>query len=289
MKTTFITILIALSTLLMVGCSDKTEILIIDEIPAAPQGVSSVTGDGEVYIYWNSPYEEDIAAFTIWRSFIAESLYVQIGVVNAIANPYLDLDQYVYTDNSITNGVTYFYAVASVDEGGQESELSAGTVFDTPRPEGIETLFDTLSVPAISALIFGEPSIPVPYTNNSADFFIDQFNGLLYINAADVNTDIQDMGFTYNFEDIGYAPDTTVGWSTLGFFELIDGHTYVFWTRDGNYAKVRVLSLTSSSVRFQWAFQTDTGNPELVKPKYDSEKPVHNENYLNKNILTKNQ
>ncbi len=284
MKTTLLAIFITLSALFMVGCDSNTsDILVVDEIPQPPQGVYSVTGDGAVYLYWNAPYEKDIASFTIWRSFFADSLYTQIGEVN----PDLNLDQYVYTDTSVTNGETYYYAVATVDNAGQESEqLSAETVFDTPRPQGTATLFDTLTFPALSAMLFGEPSIPVSYTNSAADFFIYEFNGSLYINAADIDTDIQDMGFTYDFENIGYAPDTSVGWSTLGYFELIEGHTYVFWTRDNHYAKVRVLSLAASSVNIEWAFQTDTGNPELVQSIVKKEKPVHSANYLKKNFTS---
>ncbi len=291
MKTTLLAIFIIFTTLFMVGCESNTsDILVVDEIPQPPQGVYSVTGDGAVYLYWNAPYETDIASFTIWRSFIADSLYTQIGEVNAIPNPDLNLDQYVYTDNSVTNGVTYYYAVATVDEAGQESEqLSAEMVFDTPRPEGTATLFDTVTYPALSAMIFGEPSIPVSYTNSAADFFVDELEGILYINAADVNTDIQDMGFTDSLEVIGYAPDTSVGWSTLRYFELIEGHTYVFWTRDNHYAKVRVLSLTASSVNIEWAFQTDAGNPELVQSIVKKEKPVHSANYLKKNFTSNEQ
>ena len=41
------------------------------------------------------------------------------------------------------------------------------------------------------------------------------------------------------------------------------GHCYVVWTRDDHYAKFRVSGLSSSQAIFEWAYQTDTGNPEL--------------------------
>ena len=62
-----------------------------------------------------------------------------------------------------------------------------------------------------------------------ADIFVDIFQGTLYLNAANVNTDIQDMGFTYPiewngtviaFDDITYAPDD--GWSDLGYMEILE-------------------------------------------------------------------
>lgn len=292
MKTTLLTILIMLSALIMVGCeSDSTEILIIDEIPLPPQGVYSVTGDNQVFVYWDGTHEEDIAGYIVYRSFEALDNYQQIGTSSTpytTTNDFIDV--YRFIDNNVINGETYFYAIASVDHAGQESlELSYVTVFDTPRPEGTVTLYDNVTVPEFSALIFGEPSLPVAYTNTTADFFIDKFEGLLYINAVDIDTDIQDMGFTYDFDAIGYAPDAVVGWSTLGSFELLEGHTYIFWTRDNHYAKVRVLSLTASSVSLQWAFQTDSGNPELAPSNFITQKPIHSANYLNKNISSNEQ
>ncbi len=294
MKTTLLTILLALTTMFMVGCeSDTSEILIVDEIPEPPQNVFTVTGDGEIYIYFTEPYMDDISYYDIYRSFSSNFENVTptyVGSVAAIPNKNLALEIVnTFTDFNTVNGQTYYYRIKAIDEADQESDFSAGEIFDTPRPQGTVTLFDTLTFPSLSALLFGEPSVPVSHTNTAADFFIDEFNGSLYINAADIDTDIQDMGFTYDFENIGYAPDTSVGWSTLGFFELIDGHTYVFWTRDDHYAKVRVLSLTPTSVNFEWAFQTDVGNPELVKSNLEIEKPIHDENYLKKNIIKKNQ
>ena len=294
MKTTMITLFVLLTALYMVGCEDNNEILIVDEIPQPPQGVYSVTGDGAVYLYWTGPYEDDIESFVIYRSDFDPfdlDYFEIVAIADADPNPTIDLIYYEdFADYTVENGTTYYYRISSVDEAGQESDLSGeDNVYDTPRPEGDVLLYDTASIASSSALIFGEPSIPVAYTNPAADFFIDYFDGRLYINAADINTDIQDMGFTYEFEDIGYAPDTSVGWSTLGFFELLENHTYIFWTRDNHYAKVWVRELTSSSVLLRWAFQTDQGNPEFYQPLFEAQKPVHSATYLKKKITSNNQ
>ena len=101
MKTTLLAIFITLSALFMVGCDSNTsDILVVDAVPAAPQGVSSVTGDGAVYVYWNGPYEDDIASYTIYRSFEATSGYTLVGEVNAVSNTNLDLISYEFIDNS---------------------------------------------------------------------------------------------------------------------------------------------------------------------------------------------
>ncbi len=72
------------------------------------------------------------------------------------------------------------------------------------------------------------------------------------------------MGFTDNLDVIDVAP--LYGWSLNGWCEVIAGHTYVFWTDDNRYAKVRVTAINQDNVVFDWAYQTVAGNPEL-KPK----------------------
>ncbi|MEO0156993.1 MAG: hypothetical protein ABIL07_07755, partial [candidate division WOR-3 bacterium] len=72
-------------------------------------------------------------------------------------------------------------------------------------------------------------------------------------------------GYTASFDEIGYAPDD--GWSPTGIVEAIVGHTYVIWTWDNHFAKIRVASLKPGYVIFDWAYQVDPGNPELVRKK----------------------
>lgn len=274
----FITIAILSLTMIFVGCEEKNNVVVIDEVPAAPQNVFSITGDHKIFLYWNGPYEADIDEYIIWRSNDPVDNYVEIGSVNAVSNPNLDLLIYEYVDYSAVNGHTYYYAVSSVDLAGQVSELSAEDVFDTPRPEGDAEMFDSAFAPSNSAFIFSAGSV-VPVSSLLADVFVDKVAGIFYINAVDDLTDIQDMGYTSpNFNDISWAPSD--GWSENGWLEIIEGHTYVIWTRDGHFAKIRTYQLNNNSVRFTWAYQTDFDNPELAPTL--NPKPVHKSNYLNK-------
>ncbi|UCG62016.1 MAG: hypothetical protein JSV52_01625 [Candidatus Zixiibacteriota bacterium] len=274
----FLTIMIALSAAFFVGCEDDDPIL-IDMAPAAPQGVYSVTGDHEVYIYWYGPYESDIEGYIIWRSFEPIHNYQQVGYVDAVSNPNLDLLIYEYIDRAVVNGATYYYAVSSVDKAGQVSELSAENVFDTPRPDGAVTLADSGSIMNQSGYNFAAQAV-VSATSEVADVFIDMFDGIFYLNARDIFTDIQDMGYTESFDDIGWAPPD--GWSEVGWMEIIQDHTYVIWTRDNHFAKLRVESINSITVDFLWAYQTVDGLQEL-KPVV-MEKPVHGPEYLIKSF-----
>ena len=283
MKIKMFVVFLMLVGLFAVGCEDKTDVFIIDNEPAAPQGVYSVTGNGEVYLYWNAPYEADIEGFVIYRSLEPTTNYVDIAVIDADPNPNLDLVIYEYIDQAVTNGVTYYYAVSAFDKAGQVSVLSAEDVFDTPRPEGAVEIFDTVAVASASAFSFGAMA-RVSYTSNVADVFVDNVAGVFYLNASDTLTDLQDLGYTDRFDDVSYAPEN--GWSDNGWMELIDGHTYVIWTRDLHFAKLRVTSINANSVSFQWAYQTDVDNPELVAPQTFEDKPVHQSGYLNKSAAT---
>jgi hypothetical protein len=269
--------LVALATV-FVGCDDDDN-GIVSRTPAAPQGVYTITGDHAVYLYWNGVYDNSVTEYIVWRSLNATTGYTEIDRVDAESNPNLDLLIYEYVDGAVANGTTYWYAVSSVNTSGLVSDLSAEDAFDTPRPEGQITLFP-YQVDSTLAGFNLEAAARVPYNSVLADVYIDIFDGILYINAANENTDLQDMGFTSTFDDISYAPDA--GWSELGYVEVIPGHTYVIWTAEDHYAKMRVGAINpSGSIVFQWAFQVDPQNPELVPPR-----PVHSSNYLNKQAVS---
>lgn len=273
------------SLVLITGCEEDDDIVIVDEVPATPQGVYSITGDGEVFLYWSGPYEADIDGYAIYRSFEENTGYVEIDYVPAIANPNLDLIYYEYVDDGALNGETYFYAVTTVDNIGQESELSAETVFDTPRPQGTATIYDMAIQPNQSGLLLDTIPAIVAFDNPFADIYIDSdVNGVLYINAANINVDLQDMGYTESIYDINWAP--TMGWSENGWAELIEGHTYVIWDDDLFFAKIRVDLKGSTGVSVTWAFQLVNDYPELVAGKYSAQKPVHDDSYLQREITS---
>ncbi len=275
MKTTFFTILLIFSAFLMVGCeSDTADVLILDVLPLPPQGVHSVTGDEQVFVYWNGSHEVDVSGYIVYRADALAGPYSQIGIETQVVDASLPLDLYRYIDNDVFNGETYFYAIASFDASGRESlDLSYEDVFDTPRPEGIVTLYDRFFDSLTAGLILDTTLWITAYDDIDADIFIDSDAQAFYINVAHDGVDLQDMGYTSSFDEIGYAP--TDGWSNNGWAELIVGHTYVVWDDDLFFAKLRVESFGANSVNFRWAFQLDADNPELVLPKHEAEKPIH--------------
>ncbi len=267
-------LLLALMALPLIGCDDDKNVLVEkDQVPAAPQGVYSVTGDHSVVVHWNGIYETDVASYRVYRSLDSINGYASIVSVAARPNSKLDLLLYSYDDNTAVNGTTYWYAVTAVDNAGQESDLSAEGVYDTPRPEGNALIYpyEVDSTHASFSLALGQV---VNWGAGSADIYADRVNGIYYLNAANDMTDIQDVGFTKYWQDIGWAPDS--GWVALGYCEAIPGHTYVIWTNDYHYAKVRITSISvSGAIAFQWAWQSVQDNLELAPPV----RPSHTEEF----------
>ncbi|MFZ1683158.1 MAG: hypothetical protein WAU88_03415 [Candidatus Zixiibacteriota bacterium] len=274
----------ALSTALFgLGCNDDDN-PVNTHVPLTPQGVYSITGDQAVYVYWNGVYDTDVSEYLIYRSPSASTGYVQVGQVDAESNPNLDLLLYEYVDDAVVNGTTYYYAVASVDRAGRISELSAENVFDTPRPEGNSTLFPVQVESTLAGLNLSAGQV-VAWNSPAADIQVDRVSGIDYINAANVSTNIMDMGLTASFDEISVSPSTVIsdGWSAVGYYEATVGHTYVVWTSDNHFAKLRVSAISGSgAITFHWGYQTDTGNPELVAPQGGWKRPYHEPNYPQK-------
>ncbi len=272
MKKALLLILITLAAFIFSGCDDDCDNILFyqDTVPTAPQGVISITGDSTVYIYWNGLYEQDVYQYIVYRSFDPIYDYDDIGYVDPYPRPSDNI--YSYTDNTVANGITYYYAVRAIDSAGQASELSWETVQDTPRPDGEITLYPNSLSRDHSGFNFSLPA-RVADTSSIADVYMDSVGGVFYLNAGNydyIYGKIQDVGNTFYFNQfIGYAP--TEGWSELGYVELIEGHSYVIFTYDYHYALMSVKSINpSGSVTFDWAYQTDADNPEL-SPSPDGE------------------
>lgn len=238
------------------GCSEDGVLDARDLVPpAAPQAVSTVTGDGRVTLSWVRNTEPDLAGYRVYRGTTGyNGPFTSLGSTTATT----------FVDNGVANGVTYYYAVAAFDRAGNESDLSTENTHDTPRPAGVNLLLSERS---------NEPTFPSGFdfslpgsrlsTSAETDVYFELAGGTRLMVARDLSTDIQDAGFR-PLDDLDWAPGDD-GWSPTGTAELILGHSYYVWTRTDNYAKFRVTSITDSQVRIDWAYQLQAGNPELLR------------------------
>jgi hypothetical protein len=261
-------LLFGLATLgFLAGCDDDNDSPLNSHIstpPQIPQGVYSVTGDGAVYIHW-LPIDDinnDFAFYAVYRSDThPDTGYWEIGTT----------DDIYFIDDNVINGHTYYYAVSSVDVDGFESALSYEYVPDTPRPEGFgQTIYDYISDPSRAGWDLDNYHL-VDWQSPGCDFYLEWLDGdgVFYFNVGNTLTDIQDMGYTGHFDEIDYSPPADSGWSDNGWCEVILHHTYIIWTDNNHFAKIRVTSIGSQSITFDWGYQIDPGNREL-KPRVNN-------------------
>lgn len=243
---------------LILSCEKKVYYYDQDSIPPSrPKGLYSITGDEAIYLYWEENDEEDLRGYVVYRSRDEEGSYKPIATVSRAE----------HVDDDVRNGVTYWYGVTAFDYDDNESDLSYVT-YDTPRPEGWDEIIHAYNVypwEPVSGFDFSRDEV-VPWDLARADIFLefDKDLGVFFLWAADYQTDIQDFGYTDNIDDVDMAPYTEEGWSALGWVEVIMGHTYIVWTRDDHYAKLRVSGFSwSYGIFFDWAWQVAPGNPEL--------------------------
>jgi len=242
----------AISILLyLTGCDvNEPEYIVDNDPPVIPNGVKVSIGDNRVDLYWNENRDPDLAGYNIYFSYSYDGEYQIIG-----SAPYN-----YFIDDEAVNGNKYYYAVTAYDYNGNESELSLDVVYATARPEGFnQAIFDFRRFPNNSGYSFPLYSV-VAYDSIDVDFFFENYQGTFYLDVWD-DTDIQDMGLTTDIYDIPYAP--TSGWSTTKDVFAKIGHTYVIWTWNNHYAKIRISNITNERVVFDWAYQTLEGEMQL--------------------------
>jgi hypothetical protein len=265
MRSGILTVFLAAAVFVIGGCDKKStncgDPCILDLPPQVPQGVYSITGDEEVLISWIpiDDIEGDFKTYVVYRSdYDPDTGYYEIGRTTSE----------LFVDQGVVNGYTYYYAVSSLDWGGNLSALSYEYVFDTPRPQGINgILFDYNLFPDDAGWNLAAATV-VNYL--VSDFYLEYYapDDVFYLNVGNIDTDIQDMGYTYDFDEIGYSPGPGEGWSQNGWLEVILHHTYIIWTDDNRYAKIRITGTGTNQILFNWAFQEDFGNREL-KPRIE--------------------
>lgn len=252
--------------LVLGGCEDDSVSPRDITPPAAPRGFHSVTGDHSVWLDWLANTEHDVVGYRVYIADCASGggcPYRLLGTTYGSS----------YTVTGLANGVTRYYAVSAFDAAGNESELADvdEDVFDTPRPAGSLALQSLQSNSARSGWDLSAYAV-VPASDPLVDLIFSD-DGVTYeMYAPFTDTDIQDAGYATTLDAVDFAP--AAGWSPTGTAELVLGHCYVVWTRDSNYAKFRVTSLSAGRVGLDWAYQTDAGNPELkaTRPPTDGER-----------------
>jgi len=241
---------IVIVALTLVSCREH---FIVDTTPPTPpQGVIATAFSNSVEVRWLRNQEPDLAGYRVWISDRYDGEYKLIGTT--VEARFVDL--------GARNGERVYYGISAYDFEDNESELSTDVVYATPRPEGFGTKLNNYRVaPLFAGYDFSTYSIG-NYNDDYTDVFFEALNGRYYLNVWD-DTDIQDMGYTGSLYDIVVAPEG--GWAPSRIVEAIPGHTYIVWTWDDHFAKIRVREVTPQRITFDWAYQIAKSNPDLKR------------------------
>jgi len=84
--------------------------------PNRPTGLRAVPGVGRVFLSWNENKESDLAGYHVYRSTKHGRNYDRLTDKLLLRT--------TYSDETVAEGMTYFYVVTAVDQSGNESEYS---------------------------------------------------------------------------------------------------------------------------------------------------------------------
>lgn len=242
-----------------------------------PAGLYSVTGDESVELHWAPIRDAGVLGYNVYRAASYDGPYDWIG-------KRVGAESVTFVDNDVVNGVTYFYAVDSYTQD-ETSDLSYEEIADTPRPDGTRLrVYEFEARPDESGIDFGDvldgqytqrDELVVPWDDAFASYYVLELDGLLrlvptevFVDGESFWNDLQDFGYTDDLDDVNFAP--AEGWSLdpVGV-ELILGHSYILWTWDDYYAKMRVVEINydQSYVVVDWALQTSDDEIERFQLK----------------------
>jgi hypothetical protein len=120
--------------------------------PAAPTGLAATAGDGSVSLNWDDNGETDLDGYNVYRSTTSGSGYAQLnGSVLGSSD---------YTDNTASNGTTYYYVVTAVDTSSNESGYSNE---DSATPDDITPP----AAPTGLSATPGDGSVSLDWNDNS--------------------------------------------------------------------------------------------------------------------------
>lgn len=265
------------------GESDPSDVVLVDErlrLPA-PASLTSISLDGAIHLDWtDNAFQADPAGFSHYRVYstrynldqnICETGWTLEGTT--VASSFLSAN--------LTNGLPRCFGVSAATIEGFES-LWSPLRSDTPRPDGRNlVLFTTAAAAAQSGFRFFldanndglagplELGLVGPGGSSSMDFTVTtNGSGAIVLTPQRANTSAQVYG-TGPIDDLtsvdlapasGYSRTALVATPRFGYvFQMNEGDLFY------RYGALRVTAVGADYVIFDWSYQTDPGNPELMR------------------------
>jgi hypothetical protein len=100
--------------------SEDSEIITVDAVdrfpPAAPRGLTIISGQGFVALSWEPAREADLAGYRVWRREAGQAQWTMVMELPPAESS--------FTDTTVEKNKRYVYAITAFDRAGNESEKS---------------------------------------------------------------------------------------------------------------------------------------------------------------------
>jgi hypothetical protein len=275
MRSWWIPVLVVLA-----GCSNDDNNTGPGIPPDTPASVSSTSLDGAVALTWtDNSYQSDPALFSNYRVYATS-----YDLDNDVCGETWSLEGTTvapeFIVGALTNGIPRCFHVTAVSVDGFESGRSPLRA-DTPRPDARNVAVATLqSDPAVSGFRFwddldadgqsdnNELGVVRAGTSDAIDFFVGRdVDGRVFLTPVRFGTGVEYYANApvEDLTSIDFAEDQVYRTTSI---EALPGYGYVFEMDGGDgfqrYGSLRVTHVGQTFIIFDWAFQTDPGNPELL-------------------------
>jgi hypothetical protein len=249
--------------------------------PDTPASVSSTSLDGAVALTWtDNSYQSDPALFS---NYLVYSTSYDLD--NDVCGDSWSLEGTTvapeFIVGALTNGIPQCFHVTAVSVDGFESGRSPLRA-DTPRPDARNVAVATVqSDPAVSGFRFwddldadgqsddNELGLVRDGTSGTVDFFVDRddVDGRVFLTPVRFGTGVEYYANApvEDLTSVDFAEDQVYRTTSI---EALPGYGYVFEMDGGDgfqrYGALRVTHVGQTFIIFDWAFQIDPGNPELL-------------------------
>lgn len=268
-------LLLLATTGFLAGCTDHVTGMLTLLPP--PASVSSISLNGAIHLSWSDDgYLADPSSFDHYRVY-STSYSLDVNTCGATWSLEGTTVSPTFLVGALNNGVPRCFAVTSVSIDGGESQFSP-LHNDTPRPDARSVVVWTLAGdPNHSGFRFwsdanlngkvdsGELGL-VAASSSSSDFNLQVNGPSLVITPVFSGTTVQVVSPVDQLTDIDFAPAS--GYQSAGAIASVRTG-YIFQINEGDgffrYGALHVSAVGANYVIFDWSYQTDPGNPELLR------------------------
>jgi hypothetical protein len=263
------------------GESAPSNSITVDERLAlpAPTALTSVSLNSAIHLQWtDNAYASAPSDFQSYRVY-STSYDLTHNLCGANWSLEGSTVSPTFLVGVLVNGVPLCFAVSAISKEGYES-LWSPIGQDTPRPDARNIIVYSVGANASASgfrfwldananglVDAGELGLVGSGTSGTADFYVSHDTTGFYLVPQRAATTMQVYGSTpvADLTSIDVAPN---GGYSRNAYQALPMWGYVFQMAEGSFYKygaVRVTALGSNYVILDWSYQTDPGNPELIR------------------------